>query len=172
MVHSIELLFDAETAAAMHRIWTDLHDSGVHSMAASKAPSNRPHVTLTVAQEMDDAVREALVPALRLLPLRCTVGAVMLFGRGPFTLVRLVLPSPELVSLQAQIHDVCLPHMSPGPLPHTDPGQWTPHVTLARRLAADRVPVALSLPRMAQNRQGSFVGIRHWDGKAKREYPI
>ena len=134
MVHSVELLFDSETEAAVRRIWDDLTNAGVRSQAAQQSPSNRPHVTLAVAEHMDDAVNDALRPLLGRLPLACTIGAPMLFGRGPFTLVRLVVPSAELLALQAEVHEVCLPHMSPGPLPHADPGHWTPHVTLARRV--------------------------------------
>ena len=105
MVHSVELVFDADTEAAVRRIWDDLTDAGVRSLASSTSPSNRPHVTLAVAEHMDDAVDDALRPLLRLLPLPCTIGAPMVFGRGPFTLVRLVMPSTELLALHAEVHD-------------------------------------------------------------------
>ena len=64
MVHSVELLFDAGTESAVRGIWDDLMAAGVRSQAAHKSPSNRPHVTLTVADRMDDAVTAALRPAL------------------------------------------------------------------------------------------------------------
>ncbi len=102
MVHSVELLFDSETDAAVRRIWDDLADSGVRSLAASTSPSNRPHVTLAVAEHMDDAVNDVLRPVLRLLPIACTIGAPMLFGHGPFTLVRLVVPTTELVGASSR----------------------------------------------------------------------
>jgi 2'-5' RNA ligase len=172
MVHSVELLFDLDTEAAVRRIWDDLTDAGVRSLAGSTSPSNRPHVTLAVADHMDDAVDDALSPLLRRLPMPCTIGAPMLFGRGPFTLVRLVIPSADLLALQAQAHEVCLPHMSPGPLPHADPGHWTPHITLARRLARDKVADALSLRRMSRDRRATAVGLRHWDGNDRVEHPI
>jgi hypothetical protein len=172
MVHSVELLFDDDTDAAMRRIWDDLSDAGVRSLAASTSPSSRPLVTLAVAEHMDDAVNDALRPLLRLLPLRCTIGAPMVFGNGPFTLVRLLIPSVELLALQAEVHAVCLPHMSPGPLPHADPGQWTPHLTMARRVRSDKLATALSLRRMARDRKGTAVAIRHWDGNNRVEHPI
>lgn len=172
MVHSVELLFDPDTDAAVRRVWDDLTDAGVRSLASSKSPSNRPHVTLAVAEHMDDAVNDALRPLLRALPFPCTIGAPMLFGRGPFTLVRLVIPSTELLALQAEVHKACLTHMSPRPLPHADPGHWTPHVTLARRLAHDRLADALSLRRMSHDRRATAVGLRHWDGNNRVEYPI
>jgi 2'-5' RNA ligase len=172
VVHSVELLFDSETDAAVRRLWDDLTDAGVRSLAGSASPSNRPHVTLSVAEHMDDTVNEALRPLLRLLPFSCTIGAPMLFGRGPFTLVRLVLPSAELLALQAEVHEACRPHMSPGPLPHSEPGHWTPHVTLARRVPQDKLAAGLTLRRMSRDRQATALALRHWDGNNRVEYPI
>ena len=111
-------------------------------------------------------------PVLRLLPIACTIGAPMLFGHGPFTLVRLVVPTAHLLALQAEVHEVCLPHMSPGPLPHADPGHWTPHVTLARRVPEDKLADALALRRMSRDRRGTGVALRHWDGNKRVEYLI
>jgi hypothetical protein len=96
----------------------------------------------------------------------------MLFGSGPFTVVRLMIPSAELLALQAAVHEVCLPHMSSGPLPHADPGHWTPHVTLARRVAPDKLADALSLRRMSRDQGGMAVALRHWDGNNRVEHPI
>lgn len=172
MVHSVELLFDRDADAAIRRIWDDLTEAGVRSQAAHRSPSNRPHVTLAVAETMDDSVNDALRPVLRRLPLRCTIGAPMLFGRRDFTLVRLIVPSAELLSLHAEVHSVCLPHMAAGPLGHSEPGQWTPHVTLARRVPADQLKPALGLKSVGHQLSAAIVGLRHWDGNDKREYPV
>ncbi len=172
MVHSVELLFDPDTDAAIRSIWDDLTEAGVRSQAAHKSPNNRPHVTLAVAERMDESVNDALRPVLQRLPLACTIGAPMIFGRRDFTLVRLVLPSAELLSLHAEVQSVCGPHMPTGPLPHSEPGQWTPHVTLARRVPADQLQSALVLRSMAPDLSATAVGLRHWDGNSKREYQI
>jgi 2'-5' RNA ligase len=172
MVHSVELLFDDETDAAMRRIWDGLTEAGVRSLASSTSPSNRPHVTMSVAEHMDDGVDDALRPLLSALPFSCTIGAPMVFGRGPFTLVRLLIPSSRLLALQADVHAACVPFMSPGPLPHAEPGHWTPHVTLARRVKAEKLGDALSLKPMSRDRTGTAVAIRHWDGNTRVEHPI
>lgn len=172
MVHSVELLFDPDTEASIRGLWDELTDAGVRSLASSTSPSNRPHVTLAVAEDIDDDVDDALRPLLDRLPLSCTIGAPILFGRGPFILVRLVVPSAELLALQADVHAVCLPHMAPGPLPHAEPGHWTPHVTLARRVAAEKIAAAMSLRRLSKDRRGSAVALRHWDGNKRAEHPI
>src|SRR3954452_15751024 len=173
MVHSVELLFDAETDAKVRHLWTELTDTGVRSLASSTSPSNRPHVTLSVSEDMDNAVDDTLRPLLHRLPFSCTIGAPMLFGRGPFTLVRLLIPSAELLALQSEVHEVCLRHMSSaGPLAHAEPDHWTPHVTLARRVAQDKLADALSLRRMTRDIRATAVGLRHWDGNKRVEYPI
>ena len=87
---------------------------------------------------------------------------------------------PELASNQSgeaelmpfEVLDACLPHMPNGPLPHSQPGQWTPHVTLARRVAVDQLKPAMALRSVSQHLSATAVGLRHWDGNAKREYRI
>lgn len=172
MVHSIELLLDEDTEAAMRRVWDDLAEAGVRSLATSTSPSNRPHVTVTVASQLDGGVDEALTPTLQRLPLTCQIGAPMVFGRGPFILVRLLVPSIPLLDLHAEVHRVCLPYMCSGPLPHARPGCWTPHLTLARRLPAGQLGTALSLRGVGRECGGRLVGLRHWDGDSRREYFI
>lgn len=44
MVHSIELVFDSDTEAAIRRIWAGLAAAGI----PSQAPASRPHVSLAV----------------------------------------------------------------------------------------------------------------------------
>jgi 2'-5' RNA ligase len=172
VAHSVELLFDADADAAIRGIWDDLTEAGVRSQAAHQESSNRPHVTLAVAESMDESVNDALRPVLQRLPLTCTIGAPMLFGQRVFTLGRLILPSVELLALHAEAHSACLPYMPTGPLPHSEPGQWTPHVTLARRVPADQLRSAMAVKRLSRNLPATAVGIRHWDGNAKRQYPI
>ncbi|KUI11976.1 hypothetical protein AU193_02380 [Mycobacterium sp. GA-1285] len=172
MVHSIELVFDPDTDAQVRRIWDDLMRAGIRSQASNKAPSNKPHVTVTVAENIDEAVNTALRPVLKRLPLPCTIGAPMLFGGRVFTLVRVVVPSDELLGLHRDVHERCLPHMPKGVLGHADPGQWTPHVTLARRVAPEKLPAALTLESVARDVRGVMTGIRHWDGDNRVEYPI
>lgn len=172
MVHSVELLFDDETEAAIRRIWESLTDVGVRSQAAHRSPSNRPHVTLTVAQRMDDAVTAALRPVARRLPLSCRIGAPMLFGGRTVTLVRLVVPSVELLELQEEVHRICLPHMPNGPLANVERGAWTPHVTLARRMAPEQLARAVALRRLGHEIRGRVTGLRHWDGVLKVVHPI
>lgn len=167
MVHSIELVFDDDTESAIRRIWAELAAAGV----PSQAPASRPHVTLTVAQRIDPRADAALAPVLDRLPLDCTLGASLIFGRSHGVLARLVVPTVDLLGLHADVHRRCAPHLEPGPMANVLPGQWTPHVTLARRVG----PAQLSRAQRIAGRAdiaGRFVGLRHWHGESRTAQAI
>ena len=168
MVHSIELVFDPDTEAAIRHIWDDLADAGL----PSQAPASRPHVTLVVGERIAADVDTLLGPVSQRLPLPCAVGALLLFGRAKAVLARLVVPTSELLSVHAEVHRLCLPHVSPGPMPNSLPGQWTAHVTLARRIGAGQLGRALRIAGRPSQIDGSFAGMRRWDGSKRVEHLI
>ncbi|MGP4053385.1 2'-5' RNA ligase family protein [Mycobacterium sp. 4D054] len=173
MVHSVELLFDAGTEVAVREVWDELARNGVRSLSGHRSPTNRPHVTLTVATKIDAGADDALRPLLRAFPLSCVIGAPMVFGGGrTVTLVRLLVPSRELLGLHAEVHRVCLPHASEGVLPHSDPGRWTPHVTLARRVPVERLPAVFALRALSRDIEATAVGLRRWNGDDRVEHRI
>jgi hypothetical protein len=167
VVHSIELVFDAATETVIHRIWADLAAAGI----PSQAPAARPHVSLAVAQRIDPGVDAALATVLGGLPLECVLGATLIFGRSHGVLARLVVPTLELLELHAQVHRICAPHLIPGPMPNVAPGQWTGHVTLARRVGPAQLGRAQRIAGRADI-AGRFVGFRRWDGNARTEYLV
>jgi hypothetical protein len=168
MVHSIELVFDPDTEAAIRHIWDDLTDAGL----PSQAPASRPHVTLVVGERIAADVDTLLGPVSQRLPLPCAVGAPLLFGRVKAVLARLVVPTSELLSVHAEVHRLCLPHVSPGPMPNSLPGQWTAHVTLARRIGGGQLGRALRIAGRPSQIDGSFAGMRRWDGSKRVEHLI
>lgn len=85
MVHSIELVFDRDTEAAVRRIWEELAGAGI----PSQAPASRPHVTMAVADRISSEVDELLSPVAATLPLSCAIGAPVLFGRASVVFARL-----------------------------------------------------------------------------------
>jgi 2'-5' RNA ligase superfamily protein len=171
MVHSVELIFDPDTETSVRRIWAALAEAGLPSQARHRSPTNRPHTTLAVSERIDPQVDAGLSAPAGLLPLDCRLGAPMLFGRKAFTLVRLVVPSVGLLALHESVDAICAPHMMPGPLTHSRPGQWTPHVTLCRRLAPADVATAIEVIGISDV-VGTFAGLRRWDGDARVEHPI
>jgi 2'-5' RNA ligase len=168
MVHSIELLFDRDTEAVIRRIWADLATAGI----PSQAPASRPHVTLAVAERIAPDVDALLRPVAQQLPLRCVVGASLLFGRSNAVLARLVVPSAELLAVHAEVHRICGPHLLPGPMPNSLPGQWTAHVTLARRVGGVQLGRALRIAGRPSEIRGSFAGLRRWDGNKRVDHLI
>ena len=85
MVHSIELVFDSDTEAAIRRIWADLAAVGI----PSQAPASRPHASMVVAEHIAADVDALLESLAQRLPLGCVVGAPVLFGRAKVVLARL-----------------------------------------------------------------------------------
>ncbi|ORA20694.1 2'-5' RNA ligase family protein [Mycobacterium arosiense] len=168
MVHSIELVFDRDTEAAIRTIWESLAAAGI----PSQAPASRPHVTLAVAESIAPAVDEPLSAVSERLPLACVVGAPVLFGRATAVFARLVVPTAELLALHAEVHRCCGPHLMPAPMPNSLPGQWTAHVTMARRVGGAQLGRALRIAGRPAQIEGSFTSLRRWDGNKKVEHPI
>ena len=159
-VVSIELLLDDASEAAVRADWERLRAAGHSSLAAHTAPSNRPHVTLLV--------RPALAPvafgeALALLPVALTLAEPLVFRHGDRgVLARRVTPTEELRRLHQAVHAAASPGVD---APHTAPGDWTPHVTLARRLRLDALDDALRL--LGPVRAGAGVALRRWDSATR-----
>ncbi len=98
-----------------------------------------------------------------------TVGAPMLFGghRHRWVLVRQVVVSRPLLTLHAAVHRALAEHAPEAEVdPQTLPDGWTPHVSLARRMPADRLADALDVLD-AEPLAGRFTGLRFWDSESK-----
>lgn len=166
MAHSLELLVDDATDAAVRLEWTALADAGLPSQANHRSPSNRPHVTVAVSDHISPDVDPLLSEVVGELPLECRLGAPVVFGGRSLTLARLVVPSAALLGFQDRVSVACAPHLTPGPFPHSVPGRWTPHVTLCRRLAPSDLPAALAVLGH-DDLVGVFDRLRRWDGDAR-----
>lgn len=169
MAQSVELLLDPSLDSAVRAEWQTLWDAGMPSLRRVTAESNRPHITLLVARsiptEVDDALRFALGPPD--LPIR--LGGHLLFGGKHVTLARSVLPTRALLSLHRRVWETAAPGLEIPP--HIEPGSWTPHVTLSRRLPSavlgDAVPLL-----DGSELSGHGTVLRRWDGDAKREWNL
>lgn len=171
MVHTVELVFDTDTEAAVRRLWAELAEAGI----PSQAPASRPHVTLLVTDRLPAELDAELAAVSARLPLPCTVGAPVLFGRvgrDSTVLARLVVPTAELLGLHAEVHRRCRPALAVPPAANSTPGQWTAHVTLARRVRAGALGRALRITARPAQISGSFAGLRRWDGDQRAEHPV
>jgi hypothetical protein len=168
MVHSIELLFDRDTESAVRRIWEDLASADI----PSQTPAGRPHVTLIAAERIATEVDALLSPVAQVLPLNCTVGASVLFGRTHAILARLIVPTADLLALHAEVHRICGPNLAAGSMPNSLPNHWTAHVTLGRRVGGAQLARALRIAGRPSELPGTLAGLRRWDGTTRVEYPI
>lgn len=181
MVHSIELVLDDDTEHEIARQWRSLAEAGLPSEHRSEPPADpsatprRPHLTLVACTEIDDQQADAAgALAVEALPLPVVLGAPMIFGsarsrRAGLILVRQVPARIELLRLQQRVLAA-----SPPPVDRNfSVGRWTPHVTLARRLAPDQVGEALRVLSEATRGsrpevEGRLDGCRLWRGDLKQ----
>ncbi len=171
MAHSIELLLDERADTAIREMWRVLADAGLPSQLKVASPTNRPHITLIAAERIAPDVDKVLAGLPDEFPRPVVLGAPLVFGGDRLTLARLVIPSDTLLDLHEVVYDDCLPHMT-NRFAHSLPGRWTPHVTLGRRFTPAQVGEALAVDGIAADLRASVVGLRRWDGDAKREYLI
>ena len=160
---SLELLLDPHTEARIRSEWRALADAGLSSLAAHPSPSNRPHITLVVRPSLPRMTREQLREVIA-LPLSLTIGAPIFFGVGERrVLVRPVVLTEELQRLHATLHAIAGVGEDAA---HTRPGEWTPHISLARRIRVDTIPLALRIlgdAGGATARRAQATGLRRWD---------
>lgn len=109
---------------------------------------------------------------LQRLPLPCVIGAPIVFGRSPFILVRLVVPTTQLLEVHAEVVEISQPHLVPAAAANSVVGQWTPHTTLARSVQPRQLAQALTLKRVTREIRGEFVGLRRWNGNQRVEHLI
>ena len=170
MAHSIELLLDEDSDAAIRRVWHRLSDAGLPSQLRVKSDTNRPHITVLAADRILPDGDAALSELRVRFPLPVVVGAPVIFGGGKMTLARLIVASADLLDLHRDIYRRCLPSTPQPPFPHCAPGRWTPHATLGRRLTAEQVARALDvIEDLSADISAEVVGLRRWDGDARIE---
>lgn len=168
-VHHIELLLDEVAEREVTAEWHRLAEAGLPSLALHPHPSNRPHVTVTISgdpPEHPDGALRSLVAAT--LPLQVELGSLLLFGAGPWVLVRMVVVSEALLALHRQVVEL----LGAPAVPHCRVGHWVPHVSLARRLDGPAVARALEVLSPCVPIDGRLDRARHWDSGARREEPI
>lgn len=166
MVQSVELLLDPATDAVVRAEWTVLADAGLPSQARHRGASNAPHVTLLARPTIDDSREPGLSKLTAVLPLPVRLGRLTVFGGRRLVLVRPVVLGRALLDLQAAVRELL------GSGDRFGPGEWTPHVTLARGMTADEVGAAVGLLAGRREVDGEAVSCRRWDGDARREWPV
>jgi 2'-5' RNA ligase len=141
MVASIEMYLDERSSRRIRVLWDQLEEMGVQSLRTPHNGRHRPHVTLTVARQLDpETVAETLAGLRVAEPLRINfqytgvfVGRVLFLGPAP---------TPELIGHQARVHGL-LEAAGIESLPLYAPGEWVPHSTVSMRVPRPLLTEAL-----------------------------
>lgn len=171
MVQTVELVLDEASEELVRAQWQALAAAALPSQARHTGATNRPHVTLAVAEELPAELEPALRQAVAALPLPVRLGALVCFGGRRRVLARLVVADRALLDLHAAVAEVVAG--CPGPSPLTEPGRWTPHVTLARGLLPEQVGAALAVttpPGCPGEVDGTAERCRRYDGRARVDW--
>jgi 2'-5' RNA ligase len=167
VAQSIELILDPVAEAAVIAQWQALATAGLpSSLRPEPSPHHRPHLTLYAADALPDAVEDRLPSVVGDVDLHVRVGSLMIFGprRGSCVLTRQVLPSMELLELQARVAELCRAERAGS----FGPGRWSPHVTLARRLPTGQLGAAVAAVAAVAASGGELNSrvrqCRRWDG--------
>ena len=168
MAHSVELLPDHDTERRIRGIWDALTDAGLPSQASVSSDSNRPNITLVAARAIDEATDHALRGlAADRLPLTVELGAPVVFGGRTATVALLVVPTADLLSAHSAVVET-VAESAADPVAHSDPGAWTAHVTVARRVPFEQLADVVRL--VVDHRVEGTVrldGLRRWDSDAR-----
>ena len=170
MVQSLELILDDALDESVRREGQMLLDADLPSQGRHPGSSNRPHITLSVAEEFDrlDARLESETIESA-FPVR--LGALIVFRGRSVTLARSVVVSESLLELHSRVSE--LAQDAHGYRSHTRPGRWTPHVTIARRLTHTELFDAIRcLDSTPVDLDGTTSGLRRWDGERKIEWLV
>jgi 2'-5' RNA ligase len=171
-VRSIELTLTPASDAAVRAMWTAVAEVGLPSLAAHTSDTNRPHVTLAAGPTLSSP---GSLPSLPAPPASLRLGGWTLFDSRPaadgsarFVLARAVVVDPELATFHRAVHAAAV-----DAVPTTLPGAWSPHLTIARRLSAPRVAVALeALAALTHPDSVAVAGVRYWDGDTRTVTPL
>ena len=170
MAHSIELLLDEDSDAAIRRVWHRLSDAGLPSQLRVKSDTNRPHITVLAADRiLPDG--DATLSELRVrFPLPVVVGAPVIFGGGKMTLARLIVASADLLDLHRDIYRRCLPSTRSHPSRTARPGTGPRTRRSGAAFTAEQVARALDvIEDLSADISADVVGLRRWDGDARIE---
>ncbi|MBV9795588.1 MAG: 2'-5' RNA ligase family protein [Actinobacteria bacterium] len=138
-MRTVELLPDDELDRAIRAAWGRLDAAGFSSLAQHRHPTNRPHLTLASAELLSPAAAAGIAEALRVLPIAVRLDGLHFFGGRAGVLAWAVDGGDVLRELQAGIW---LALDGADRNPQLDPGEWAPHITLARRVQPDQLEVA------------------------------
>ena len=143
MSRGVVIRFQPEADEQLRAIWTVLATARLPSLSQHTHGRHAPHLSLVVAASMsNERAADAVVglPQPRLIDFE----AVGYFPQGVVHLV--AVPNRELLDLQRRVPaTLLLANAMTQPWPASQPGEWSPHVTLAYGVSPQDLAAAVPL---------------------------
>lgn len=139
MPKGVVLRPDVEGSRALRTLWELLRDADLPSIASHRKGDYEPHLSLTVADDLDPGVTST--DPSRVLP----GGPIAFEALGSFpsgVLFLCAVPTKRLLKAQLHAFEACA---GARVWRHYEPGHWTPHVTLGYGYTAAQVGRAAEL---------------------------
>ncbi|GAA3560851.1 2'-5' RNA ligase family protein [Microlunatus spumicola] len=171
MTQSVELLLDEASEAVVLGEWARLAEAGLPTeQRIVPSPTHRPHVTLWAGPAIPADVDATLPAVVAGLDLPLLLGSLLVFGprRGQVVLVRQVVASAALLDLQARVATLCGTQADS----HFAAGRWSPHVTVARRVAVDQLGAVIGTLGAVPDVSATSRVCRRWDGDVKKAWDL
>jgi 2'-5' RNA ligase len=167
-MRTVELVGDGQLDQAVRAAWRRLDRAGFSSLGQHRHPTNRPHLTLASAAEFPPGAAATIAGALRGLPVPVRLDGLHFFGGRAGVLAWAVDGGQALRDLQARVWAA----LDGGDRnPQHAPGDWTPHVSLARRVPPDQVARAAQAVG-ADVVTGALSGARSYDSLTRTVVPL
>lgn len=172
-MQTVELTCAPALDDAVRKVWQQLSDAGVPSLARNAHPGHRPHLTLAACgaapQGAVSAVGELMAGALP-MPVRLT-GLLSFSARSRRRVLSwAVVPTVELLGLHRRVWELLDGAEEPNPL--YLPGRWAPHLGLTRRLEPDELALAHDVVGRLPDLTGVFDAARSYDGDTRLAVPL
>lgn len=155
-MHAIEFTFDEDGEAWFRRDWEAVLELGLPSHARRTHSWNAPHLSIIVGPHLPPKISELAVEHLgALIGHEISFGGVLLFGDGPYVLTRPVQCSPQFLTVTGAFLAEALQHCEPLR------DVLVPHVTLARRVKANRLAEVDAVLQPARGVTATLTGLRY-----------
>jgi 2'-5' RNA ligase len=143
MAHAVELLFDPISEKTVRDLWAHLERVGLPSLATRTHRRHRPHVSLSVAEQIRPGRLQHAQECLAARHLDVTLHSAGVFPRKG-VLYLSVVPTSTLLQLHEEVQ-CALADSTVGLWDTYAVGAWVPHCTLAQGLTRAQIAQAIDL---------------------------